>query len=48
MVGELNSNWGMVWIYNESLEQNKKVKKKQVDDFLKQGWKLGRRMNFHK
>lgn len=48
MVGELNSNWGMVWIYNESLEQNKKVKKEEVETFLNQGWKLGRRMNFHK
>lgn len=46
--GERNGSYGTVWIYNDSLEQNKKVKKEQVDDFLKQGWKLGRRMNFHK
>ena len=37
-----------MWIYNESLGQNKKVKKEQVDDFLNQGWKLGRKMSFHK
>ena len=48
MVGELNSCWGTVWIYNENLEQNKKVKKEEAETFLKQGWKLGRRMNFHK
>lgn len=48
MVGELNSNWGTVWIYNESLEQNKKVKKEQTNDFLEQGWKLGRKMKFHR
>ena len=48
MVGELNSNWGTVWIYNDSLEQNKKVKKEEVETFLNQGWKLGRKMKFHK
>lgn len=47
-VGEKNGSFGTVWIYNESLEQNKKVKKAQVETFLNQGWKLGRRMNFHK
>ena len=46
--GERNGSFGTVWIYNESLEQNKKVKKEQAEDFLKQGWKLGRKMNFHK
>ena len=47
-VGEKNSAFGTVWVYNESLEQNKKVKKEQVEDFLNQGWKLGRKMSFHK
>ena len=47
-VGEKNSSFGTVWIFNESLEQNKKVKKEQADDFLKQGWKLGRKMKYHK
>jgi len=47
-IGEQNGSFGTVWIYNESLKQNKKVKKEQADDFFKQGWKLGRRMNFHK
>lgn len=47
-VGEKNSSFGTVWIYNESLAQNRKVKKEQVNDFLKQGWKLGRRMDFYK
>jgi len=47
-IGDKNGSFGTVWIYNENLEQNKKVKKEQVDDFLKQGWKLGRKMNFHK
>ena len=47
-VGEKNSAFGSIWIYNKSLEQNKKVKKEQVETFLNQGWKLGRKMNFHK
>ena len=48
LVGERNGSFGTVWIYNESLEQNKKVKKEQVDDFLKQGWKLGRKLIFNR
>ena len=48
LVGKRNGSFGTVWIYNESLEQNKKVKKEQADDFLKQGWKLGRKMSFNK
>jgi hypothetical protein len=47
-IGDKNGSFGTVWIYNENLEQNKKVKKEQVDDFLNQGWKLGRKMNFYK
>lgn len=47
-IGEKNSSFGTVWIYNESLAQNKKVKKELANDFLKQGWKLGRRMDFYK
>lgn len=46
--GERNGSFGTVWIYNETLEQNKKVKKEQVETFLNQDWKLGRKMNFHK
>lgn len=47
-VGEKNGSFGTVWIYNENLGQNKKVKREQVDDFLNQGWRLGRRMSFYK
>ena len=47
-IGIKNGSFGTVWIYNENLGQNKKVKKEQVETFLKQGWKLGRRMEFHK
>ena len=47
-VGEKNSSFGTVWIFNESLKQNKKVKKEEAETFLKQGWKLGRKMSFNK
>lgn len=46
--GERNSSFGTVWIYNESLKKNMKVKKELVEGFLSEGWKLGRRMCFHK
>ena len=48
MVGEKNSSFGTVWIYNESLKQNKKVKKEDAESFLKQGWKFGRNMTFYR
>ena len=47
-IGDKNGSFGTVWIYNENLEQNKKVKKEQIEIFLNQGWKLGRRMCFYK
>ena len=47
-IGDKNGSFGTVWIYNECLGQNKKVKKEQVETFLNQGWKLGRKMKFHK
>lgn len=47
-VGEKNSASGTVWIYHEHFEQNKMVKKEEAETFLKQGWKLGRKMSFHK
>lgn len=47
-IGDKNGSFGTVWIYNESLEQNKKVNKEEVETFLNQGWKLGRKMIFHK
>lgn len=44
--GCLNSQFGRVWIYNESLKKNMTVKKELVEGFLSEGWKLGRRMSF--
>lgn len=44
--GERNGSFGKVWIYNESLQQNLMVRKEEVEDFLKDGWKQGRKMIF--
>lgn len=46
-IGKLNNSFGTIWIYNESLQQNKKVKKELVDTFLNDGWKIGRKMIFN-
>lgn len=46
--GEKNNAFGTVWIYNENTKQNKMVKKELMSDFLNNGWKVGRRMDFYK
>lgn len=46
--GEKNNAFGTVWIYNENTKQNKMVKKELMNDFLNNGWKVGRRMDFYK
>lgn len=38
--GNKNSNYGTIWIYNESLRTNKKIKK---DSTIPDGWSLGRK-----
>lgn len=45
--GKDNGSFGTVWIYNESLKKSMKVRKELVDDFLSEGWKLGRKTCFH-
>ena len=47
-IGEKNSSYGSIWIYNETLQENKKVKKELVDEFLDEGWMVGRKMEYHK
>ena len=46
--GEKNNAFGTVWLYNETTKQNKMVKKELMNDFLNNGWKVGRRMDFYK
>lgn len=44
--GKLNSNYGKCWIYNEVLKENKSIKKEDLDRWLENGWKKGRKMKF--
>jgi hypothetical protein len=38
-----NSQYGTMWIYNESLQKNSKIKK---TDTIPDGWRIGRKMKF--
>lgn len=45
-IGDVNSQFGTCWILNESIRENKKIKKEDLEYFIKNGWKLGRCMKF--
>ena len=40
--GEKNSQYGTCWIRNE--KENKKIKKSELDSFIKKGWIKGRKI----
>lgn len=44
--GELNSHYGTCWIYNEELKRSIRIKKEELDGWLKDGWKKGRKIKF--
>lgn len=44
--GEFNSQYGKCWIYNEELKENKSIKKEELQSWLEQGWKKGRKIKF--
>lgn len=46
--GEKNSNYGKCWIYNNKLKKNKSIPKEELEDWIKEGWKRGRKMGFSK
>lgn len=46
--GEKNSQFGKVWIYSLSEQKSQRVLKSQVNDYLSNGWELGRVINFNK
>jgi hypothetical protein len=41
--GNKNSQYGSCWIYNETLKENKKIKKEDLGCWLNQGWLKGRK-----
>ena len=40
--GEKNSHFGTIWIYHEETKINKCIKKDKLDEYLTQGYKIGR------
>ena len=44
--GKRNNQYGTCWIYNLGLEENKKVPRFELMDWVKQGWTAGRKMEF--
>jgi hypothetical protein len=46
--GEGNSQFGTCWVFNNSLLQNKKIDKKDLQLYLNDGWNRGVKMEYHK
>lgn len=44
--GENNSQFGTCWIYSLEQKINIKIKKNELNSYLKKGWLKGRKMNF--
>ena len=44
--GDKNSQYGTAWIHSEVEKRSRKVKKDEVDQYLTNGWKIGRKMKF--
>lgn len=44
--GELNSQFGKIWIHNEEEKINKKTTIEYLEEYLKKGWKRGIRMKY--
>lgn len=45
-MGECNSQYGTMWIYNIDLKESKKISKHKFDEWETKGWLKGRKMNF--
>jgi len=46
--GNNNSQYGTCWIFNEELEISKKVVKRELEEYLIDGWQSGRVVDFLK
>ena len=44
--GNLNSNYGHVWVFNDKLKISKSIPKDELQDYLNEGWIKGRKMKF--
>ena len=45
-IGEGNSQFGTMWIYNSELKVSKKIKKDEFPEYDSLGWLKGRKMKF--
>ena len=45
-LGERNSQFGTVWIYNLELKVSKAIKKEELEVYIEQGWIKGRKIKF--
>ncbi len=45
---ELNSQFGTCWIHNIEDRINKKIKKEEIEKYIREGWKSGIKMDFFK
>ena len=46
--GENNSQYVTCWIYNEETQENKKIKKEELELYIKNGWIKGRKIKNNK
>lgn len=46
--GTKNSQFGSIWVFNESLKENKKIKISELSVWKNQGWEQGRVYDFDK
>lgn len=44
--GENNPHFGKVWVYNLNLKESIRIEKNKLENYLKDGWIKGRKMNF--
>lgn len=41
--GEKNSQYGLIWIFNDILIKSIRIKKEDLDSYIKDGWQIGRK-----
>lgn len=46
-VGEKNSIFGKMWVYNELVQFSTTIYKKELHDYMEQGWEVGRIVNWN-
>jgi len=45
-IGSTNSQFGKKWIYNDALKKSMIIDTGKIEDFLLNGWRIGRKMRF--